>query len=417
MNDIKDIHPYTPIVSLTHKFSKAELQMTFDEDFIASLVGMNTSFIRKVLSKRGPISLGETLQLLEQDAFHETFVPRSRIPQYLVNISPEDNGVEEISLSKDHSLYLGNATNLIGHIPAGTISCVVTSTPYWGTRLYDAYYNVEWADGEVCPLGHEQTPEGFIRHTTELLYFLKSVMTSEGSIWWNLMDTYNTRTQIRASASETLKAMNGLDSRGWKDYKCRRYSSGHSYLKDGEQCMIPSRVAERASRIGLWVKSTITWKKGGSMPETVSSRVTREVEYILHLSLQRAPYFDKSAYRRLPKSHGGRNVTYESEKLTDIWYLPTSAGGSGHGAQFPIELPARCIALSTKEGDLVLDPFVGSGTTSIAAALLMRRSVGFDVSARYLGTAREALKKVSAQDEPLLFEDDSTPKQAYLWKK
>jgi len=132
----------------------------------------------------------------------------------------------------------------------------------------------------------------------------------------------------------------------------------------------------------------ITWKKENSMPETVSTRVTREAEYIIHLSRQRAPYFDKSVYRRLPPSLGGRRPGYESGKITDIWYLPTAAGMDGHGAQFPLALPARCIALSTEEGDLVLDPFVGSGITSVAAARLNRRSLGFDVSERYLKIAR-----------------------------
>src|SRR5690606_14561549 len=147
------------------------------------------------------------------------------------------------------------------------------------------------------------------------------------------------------------------------------------------------------SRIGYWVKSQITWKKEGSLPETVSTRVTREAEYILHLSLQRSPYFDKEAFRYLPKRLGGRNTRFEFDKITDVWCLPTATGSDGHGAQFPRALPGRCIGLSTEENDLVLDPFVGTGTTSLAAKKLGRRSVGFDIDQNYLETAEKRLKK------------------------
>ncbi|MBN9115825.1 MAG: site-specific DNA-methyltransferase, partial [Pandoraea sp.] len=179
--------------------------------------------------------------------------------------------------------------------------------------------------------------------------------------------------------------------RGWNDHECRRYSAGHSYLKDGEQCMIPFLIAERASRLGYYVKSVISWTKTSSMPEPQNSRVSRNVEYVLHLTKQRTPMFDKEAYRRIPARLGGRNGSLESDKLSDFWHLPTSSGRDGHGAQFPLALPGRCIAISTKPGDLVLDPFLGAGTTAVAARLLGRRIVGFDVSKEYPGIARKRL--------------------------
>ena len=218
------------------------------------------------------------------------------------------------------------------------MQCVVTSTPYWGTRLYEQSTEVNWADGESCAFGHEQTPEAFIRHTVELLFLLKRTLRRGGVGVVEPNGSYNTRTQIRTNAAETLRAMQGREKRGWKDYDSRRYSAGHSFLEDGEQCLIPSRVAERASRIGYLVKSIITWKKLGSMPETVDSRVTREVEYILHLSIQRTPYFRREHYERLTPEHGGRNSRFEADKLTDIWFLPTASGQDGHGAQFPVAL-------------------------------------------------------------------------------
>lgn len=388
----RDIHPRTAVASLSHDIAISDLEREFPIELVSALVGMQPTFVRHVLGKSGmaAVPLSGVLDLLNQDAFHETFVPRSMIPAYLLSVTP--TGAEPLLLETDHELIHGSALDLLPRLTPESVQCVVTSTPYWGTRLYNEFRDVQWADGEVCPLGQEQTPEGFIRHSIEILFLLKACVSADGSVWWNLMDSYNTRTQIRANASETLRAMNGTDSRGWTDYECRRYSAGHSFLKDGEQCQIPARVAQRASLIGYWLKSVVTWKKEGSMPETVQTRVTREAEYIIHLSRQRSPYFDKAAFRVLPKSLGGRNDECEAGKLTDVWVLPTAPGTDGHGAQFPVALPGRCIALSTRPGDLVLDPFVGSGTTTLAAMRLDRRSIGFDVSEEYLATARGRVK-------------------------
>ncbi|HTH01901.1 MAG TPA: site-specific DNA-methyltransferase [Vicinamibacterales bacterium] len=402
---MRDIHPRSPVASLRRDYRESDLALSFDIDLVAPLVGMSESFVRQVIPKwaGGRVTLEQVLLLLDQDAFAETFVPRSQIPPYLIaqaTTKPKPNRSGQCSTVGDHELIQGNAADLIPTFPDASVQCIVTSTPYWGTRLYEEHFAHTWADGEECPLGHEQTPEGFIRHTVEILYLLKRVLRNQGSIFWNLMDVFNTRTQIRSNASETLNAMRGNETRGWGDYACRRYSAGHAYLKDGEQCGIPGRVATRLSRIGYYVKSVISWKKNGSLPETVETRATREVEYVIHVSKQRSPTFNKKAFLDLPESLGGRNPRYEAEKLTDVWHFSTATGMDGHGAQFPTMLPARCIALSTVEGDRVLDPFVGSGTTLVAAQLLGRRSVGVDVSNFYLAVAKRRLLSAASGPTP-----------------
>jgi hypothetical protein len=280
-------------------------------------------------------------------------------------------------------------------------------------RIYEDSTSVSWADGECAVYGHEQTPEGFIRHTIQLLNSLRPLLSRDASVWWNIMDSYNTRTQIRGNAAEALRAMQGKDDRAWGDYDARRYSAGHSHLKDGEQCMIPHRIAERAGRVGYYVKSVITWAKPSTLPEPQNSRVSRGLEYVLHLSTVRTPKFDKTAYRRLTPALGGRNKLYESDKLSDVWVLPTSSGQNGHGAQFPTSLPGRCIALTTDVNDLVLDPFVGSGNSGVAARALGRRFIGIDVSPQYIAAASEAIAAVPQNvfDESTI--DASKETQAY----
>jgi hypothetical protein len=233
----------------------------------------------------------------------------------------------------------------------------------------------------------------------ELLHLLKPALTDDGSVWWNLMDTYNTRTPIRGSSREKLRAMRDDPeyALGWTEHAACRHSAGHMYLVDGELTMIPARIAQRASRIGYRVKSYITWNKD-STPEPVKSRVTRQAEIILHLSAGTTPYFNKSVWAGLDKRLGGWNAPYESaEKITDVWYLPTANGTNGHGAEFPISLPGRCISLTSKRGDIVLDPFVGSGTSAIAAIELDRLCIGFDTSQTYLERARSRVKALTSQ--------------------
>lgn len=391
---IRDIKPRTPIASLDRAAVASD--WVYDPQVVGPLVGMSQTFIRKVVGHRDWLTGHDVLALLDQDAFHETYVPRSRIPAYLDQLAAGSGGDSDVAPNPERwEVRLGSALDLIKQVPLGSVNCVVTSTPYWGLRLYEDAQAVAWADGETCPYGHEQTPEGFARHTTEMLLAVSDAVVQDGSIWWNVMDSFNTRTQIRGNAAEALRAMQGKDGRKWGEHASRRYSAGHSYLKDGEQCLIPHLIAERASRAGLYLKTMITWAKRASMPEPQDSRVSRNLEYVLHITKQRTPKFSRQPYHDAAPEYGGRNNGWESEKLSDVWVLNTSSGGNGHGAQFPTALPGRCIALSTRPGDLVLDPFVGTGTAGEAALHHGCSFLGFDTSQTYLALAKEKLSAIT----------------------
>jgi DNA modification methylase len=388
---LPDIKPRTRVAALS-KERYVGLEVRFPIERVARTVGMAPTFIARVLGqKKKSLSVQDVLSLLDQDAYRETTVPRSMVVDYLLHASIERARLPILPKDKHYALLYGHILDKLSTMPKGTVRCVVTSTPYWALRIYKEPGFIKWSDEECCPYGHEQTPEGFLRHTAEILDALYDVLAEDGSIWWNVMDTFNTRTQIRSNAAEALRAMQGKDHRSWGDHECRRYSAGHSYLKDGEQCMIPALIAERASRMGYYVKSVITWAKTSTLPEPQDSRVSRNLEYVLHLTKARTPHFDKSIYRSLPVALGGRNNGWETDKLSDVWTLPTSSGRDGHGAQFPIALPGRCIALSTNEGDVVLDPFVGAGNSGVAARMLKRRFIGIDICEEYLVTAEKKL--------------------------
>lgn len=400
MSEMKQAYTIKPQTAVVSPPDSSTTDLVFPIELVAPVVGMTHSFIRRALGKKSILSEADVRQLLDQDAFSETFVPRSRVLEYLRRaVTGAVLVAESQEVIQKDSFVVGDALQLIGRLKDGSVNTVVTSTPYWAMRVYDEPGERLWADGENCSFGLEQTPEGFIRHSVEVLHALLPKIAADGSVWWNIMDSYNTRTQIRGSAVETLHAMLGKDGRSWKDHEYLRYSAGHSYLKDGEQCLIPQRIAQRAAQIGYYVKSTISWCKQATTPEPQQSRVSRNVEYILHLTRERTPKFNKAAYLELPSDLGGRQLL-ESDKLSDFWYLPTSSGRDGHGAQFPVQRPGRCIAISTDPGDVVRDPFMGAGTTAVAAKKLERSYIGFDVSAEYLATAERVLASTTVQ-QPL----------------
>lgn len=401
-----DIKPTTPLAEIDRsRFAAAD--STFGVADVAPIVGMTPAFIRRVTGQSTALTPGDVLALLDQDAFQETYIQRSMVLSHLERLRHLVSNPNAVPNPDRWDLRHGCALEELARIPERTVNCVVTSPPYWGMRIYEDMSVVAWADGEVCPYGHEQTPEAYARHTVEMIVAAARTLTDDGSIWWNVMDTFMTRTQIRRNASETLKVMGGGVDKQWRNHASRRYSSGHSFLKDGEQCLIPQMIAERASRAGLYMKTMVTWAKRSSMPEPQSSRVSRNLEYILHITKQRTPKFFREPYNTTSPEFGGRNHGRETAKLSDVWVLPTSSGGRGHGAQFPTALPGRCIALTTTPGDLVVDPFVGVGTTCIAATHHRCRSIGIDTSAGYLNVAADRLTE-STEDQGVNVDTSST---------
>lgn len=415
---IRDIKPRSPVTRLRRDYGDEELATPIDANEAAAVIGINRSFMARALGhgagwRPKTVSLSQVLELLDIDGYHETFVPRSHVPTYLLAARPALPTL--VDLPADYQsplLAVGDARDLLRGLPPRSVQCAVTSSPYWGMRVYDNVRDLLWADGEKCPYGFEQTPEGFIRHTVEMLHVLKPSMNHAGSVWWNLMDTYNTRTPIRQSSKAKLDAMGRHQDHalGWTEHEAVRHSAGHMFLTDGELASIPTRVAERASRIGYRLKSLVIWNKN-TTPEPVRSRVSRQAEFVLHLSVGTVPHFDTGALRAVPPRLGGPDAASKTDRLTDVWSIPTAHGKNGHGAEFPIALPARCIALTSHPGDLVVDPFVGSGTSVLAAYEYQRRFVGFDISERYIEIARKRLKK-RTQQTPLGLANDATNREA-----
>jgi site-specific DNA-methyltransferase (adenine-specific) len=155
-------------------------------------------------------------------------------------------------------------------------------------------------------------------------------------------------------------------------------------------------ITQLMIELGFLMRGEIIWDKGSSVGSSTawgswlsaSNPTLRDVhEYIL--------VFSKGGYKRQDQ---GRDATIQRDDFLEltksVWQFPTeSASRVGHPAPFPVELPRRSIELYTFEGEVVLDPFMGSGTTALAALATGRHFVGYEIVQAYVQISKERIRK------------------------
>jgi DNA modification methylase len=159
---------------------------------------------------------------------------------------------------------------------------------------------------------------------------------------------------------------------------------GYSYNEGG--VLRPFRIAERFSKFGFECVDIIIWHKNNPIP--IRGRLTNSFEYIFVFTKS-----NKWKYN-MPKNY-----------IHNVWKFPVVMQNQhdkeynyAHGAMFPIELPKRCIEIGTKEGELILDPFMGSGTTAVACKKLNRNFIGFEINKEYINSANKRLEQSNLKD-------------------
>ena len=140
---------------------------------------------------------------------------------------------------------------------------------------------------------------------------------------------------------------------------------------------------------GWYLRQDIIWHKPVPMPESVNDRLQKSHEHIFLFSKKKNYYFDAMAIAK-PSIEGDRLV-----RLQDVWKIPTSHYQGAHFAVFPQKLPELCIKAGTKEGDIVLDPFMGSGTTAYVAQRLSRKWIGIELNPKYVKIIKERTAQTS----------------------
>ena len=131
---LPDIKPQSQIAAL-RKDKYSGVLAAFPVARVAPVVGMATTFIRKVCGRKQNLTVQDVLLLLEQDAFRETVVPRSMVLDYLLSARAEEKRVGALCSGAEYELIQRHVLDQLSVMPAGSVQCVVTSTPYWALRV------------------------------------------------------------------------------------------------------------------------------------------------------------------------------------------------------------------------------------------------------------------------------------------
>ena len=261
-------------------------------------------------------------------------------------------------------------------------------------------------------LGIEATPEEYVENMVDVFREIKRVLKDDGTVWLNLGDSYNNyRPGGTSQPKQTLTNNNG----SVVSYSGKRNNKSIT-LKEKDLVGIPWRVAFALQSDGWWLRQDIIWHKPNPMPESVTDRCTKSHEYIFLLSKSSKYFYDNDAIAEQSLEYGKDkrsdlgNIRYDGKRTLDksgkngqdsfvtinqtrnkrsVWTINTQPYKEAHFAVFPEELPTLCIKAGSKEGDVVLDPFFGSGTTGWVAQRLGRRWIGIELNAEYIKIAEK----------------------------
>ena len=291
---------------------------------------------------------------------------------------------------RDTILFGDCRRTLCAFLPKSARMCV-TSPPYYGLRDYG---------GEQYQLGQEQTPEKFIENLVNVFRQVKNVLTDDGTLWVNLGDSYYNyrpgkgQTYPKQSVSKTNQDLpESSPKRGTK----------LEGLKEKDLIGIPWMFAFAMRADGWYLRQDIIWHKPNPMPESVRDRCTKAHEYIFLFSKNKKYFYDNEAIKEPAKDwgtrdrtngkyhnegtglqpHSGLTKSYEKRNKRSVWSVTKKPYKGAHFATYPAELIEPCILAGSEEGDIVLDPFMGSGTTAAVAKSLGRNYIGCELHEEY----------------------------------
>ncbi len=300
-----------------------------------------------------------------------------------------------------NQIIQGDCRDILPTLPDNSVDCCVTSPPYWGLRDYGV-------DGQ---LGLEKTPQEYVQGMVDVFTQVYRVLKPEGTLWLNLGDSYASGGR---GINEHLVQKMGNKQASAQALGAKRPAPG---LKDKDLVGIPWRVAFALQEYGWYLRQDIIWHKPNPMPESVRDRCTKAHEYIFLLSKSRKYYFDQDSIKdksvtqwtigqekRIERVNasgnalsGGTGDKVSSSEYTNkrsVWTVPTKPYKEAHSATFPPDLIKPCILAGCPKDGIVLDPFMGSGTTAEVAYKLGRNYIGCELNPAYIELGRaEAAKQ------------------------
>lgn len=316
---------------------------------------------------------------------------------------------------KVNKITCADARDYLKELPDGCVNCCVTSPPYWGLRDYGV-------DGQ---LGLEETVDGYVGKMVEIFREVRRVLKRDGTLWLNLGDTY---AGSWGAQSRNCAGKQAAQKRGSGTGSIERMPG----LKPKDLIGIPWRVAFALQTDGLYLRQEIIWHKPNAMPESVRDRCTRAHDTIFLLSKNRRYYFDADAIKEPvsgsshdrgngasrkaksvpcgansrvhvsrvgnpPQPRSNESMSAAITGLVDfrnrrsVWTIPIGPCVESHYATFPTAIVSPCVLAGCPEGGVVLDPFIGTGTTALVALSLNRRFLGCDLSPDYVAMAERRI--------------------------
>ena len=282
-----------------------------------------------------------------------------------------------------------------------SVNCIVTSPPYYGLRDYET-------DDQI---GLEKTPEEFIEILVNVFHECKRVLRDDGTLWVNIGDSYARNGGNDGGGNRELMHMEG---------KQRRMNKVVPGYKEKDLIGIPWMLAFALRADGWYLRQDIIWSKPNAMPESVTDRCTKSHEYIFLLSKSQKYYYDHESIKEQAasdhvagnKKHkyaddfekngtvqnrtksGLKNIAgikFEKRNKRSVWSVPVKPFKEAHFATFPQELIYDCIKAGAPEGGVILDPFMGAGTTAVVSRKLNRNYIGFELNPDYISISEKRI--------------------------
>ena len=253
-------------------------------------------------------------------------------------------------------------------------SCV-TSPPYWGLRDYH----------HSSQIGIESSPEEYVQNLVNTFREVRRVLRDDGTLWLNIGDGYARNGGI---GSHGPNARVGNTKKLIQRRNCRVPDCWG--LKDRDLMGLPWRVAFALQADGWVLRSRITWVKKAPMPESVRNRPSNATEEVFLFSKTANYFYDNHAVREPT----GAN-------LRNFWTLGPDSSGKPHPAVFPRALARRCILLGSRPGDLIIDPFSGSGTVGVVAAEFNRKALLIELNEVYLQQSKARVLETVQRAPPV----------------
>ena len=308
-----------------------------------------------------------------------------------------------------NKILFGDCRETLKTIDTKAQMCV-TSPPYYGLRNYG---------NEENQIGMEQSPEEYIEQLVDVFRSVRDVLTDDGTLWLNIGDTYyNYRSDGNYPKQTVSRTKQDLP-----DFSPVRGNKLHN-LKSKDLIGIPWMLAFALRADGWWLRQDIIWNKPNPMPESVKDRCTKSHEYIFLLSKSKQYFYDNEAIKEPVKQdwgtrdrtngkyhnpgtglapHSGLSKSYDRKNKRSVWTVTNKPYKGAHFAVFPPDLIEPCILAGSEENDIVLDPFMGSGTTAMLAKKHNRNYIGCELNEDYASLQTDRIDSIPSQLPAILW--------------